>query len=198
VTATREVLAEQRRIALDEMRDLAKIGLDWTVVGRVLAYGSPSSQTISPFTDDSFAEPPEVEVDGDQMGNDWSSIGERNTDSPSITGTASDAASISEFGLLDRVVQADGLLDTSSADADAAGRLALTKDPLAVVTSGTLDRSAAVSILSLLPGVLVPVQLAATCWPVAGTYRLQSISVSVDEMAVEKIDVAFAPVGEET
>jgi hypothetical protein len=197
VTATRAVLAVDSRLAGGEIAELARTGLDWTVVARSLAYGAPSTVLSGVLADDSLAATPQVVLDGSQTATTWNVTGPRGENGPTLTGTASSSGAIAEFGIVDGVAQEDRLADQASADANAANRLALTADVVAVIQEAVLRAASPIPLDQLVPGRLVDIGLRETCVPVQGRYRLQQVDVEAGGDGREKVKISVAPLGQQ-
>ena len=201
VTGDREVLPEQNRIAGDELRELSRTGVDWTVVDRVqyvAAEEIPTPTVLGPLIPEHFVEPPDVEVDGTVMANDWVVAGSGGgAEGDEITGVASQPAGGAE-GLLESVASESAILDVTSADEAAATRLARSADPPVFIRDAKVAQTAPVAMADLIPGARVRIALGARCIPVDVTQRLTSVQVEVaknGEAVSEQVTLSFEPLG---
>lgn len=192
-----KVLTVQHRIAGPTLRDLAKIGVDWTAIGRRVLAGGVVIPTdpIGTFTDDHFVQPPVVVESGADKANRWVVAGSGGgAAGDAIYGVAGDGASQHDNGLLESVASVSTVQDYDGAVAAARTRVALTKEVLSV-QSAILDASAPFPIDTLIPGAACELALSETCIPVSGPHRLQSVSVSAGADGTEQVTVVFQPEG---
>lgn len=192
-----KVLAAQHQIAGQPLRDISKIGVDWTAIGRrVLAGGLVvPTDPIGTFTDDHFIQPPIVIESGTEKANRWVVTGSGGgAAGDAIYGIGQDAASRDENGLLESVASVSTVQDYDGAVAAAKTRVALTKEILSV-QSAILDQSAPFPIETLIPGAACELALNETCIPAHGRYRLQNVSVTAGTDGTEQVTVVFQPEG---
>lgn len=201
-TGDREVLAAQNRIAGDELRELGRTGVDWTVVDRVQHVAAPEIPTprvLGPLIAEHFQTPPDVEVDGTVMANDWVVAGAGGgAEGDEVVGTASQPPAGGE-GLLESVASESAILDVGSADEAAAGRLARSADPPVFIREAVLVPEAPVGIEELIPGVRARISLPDRAVPVDVTQRITSVQVEVTKSAgavAEQITVGLEPLGQ--
>lgn len=221
VTADRLYTEDMHSIASDAIAELARTGLDWTCIDRVMSGGPtlaqppafPGATPIPTLIDESFALAPTVTRDGSIMGNAWRSLGMAVPPSttplmgeygPAYPATvdhiaqdaAPDYAALeAQFGRIDRVVNETKILDQASINQNAATRYDLTKRPVDVIDSGKLLPSAGITIDQLTPGSLQNLHLSRACVQIAAVYRLKSLSVTAASDGSEEVDGAWEPVG---
>lgn len=199
VLGDREVLPEQNRLAGDELRELGRTGVDWTVVDRVqyVAADEIPAASIGPFIDSHFQTPPDVEVDGTVQANDWVVAGSGGgADGDEVVGTAS--IPFGPEGLLESVASESAILDAPSADAAAASRLARSAVSPVFIREGVLTPEAPVSMAQLIPGARARISLRERCLTVDATQRLVSVGVEVSRSGgavTEQVTVGFEPLG---
>jgi hypothetical protein len=197
VIGQRSVLAAAHQIAGPLVRELGQSGVPWTVVKRTLLYGLPVTppDPVALLIDDSYVDQPDVSV-LDMGANDvvvaGTSTGEAGD---SLYGYARDAASQSEYGLLDQVFRESLILDPTSAQARASSDLDLLHEPPTVINGGTLTPFAPVLIDDLIPGVQIDNRLLTSLFPVAGPFRLTKLDVQAGNDGSEQVAVTFQPVG---
>jgi hypothetical protein len=198
ILGDRQVLADQHLLAGDQIGELARTGIDWTVVDRyMLAGGLVVPQTPS-FTlvDEHFAKNPASVKDGSYAATSWGVIGGQDSLGNAVYGEAGGVDPA--YGLIERVANEDTILDNSSATFAAAGRLQLTKGAPGIVTAGVLSPDAPINLLNLVAGTRCKVRLQRNCVAVDGDYRLAQIDVSANEAGAEEVKVSFQPVGVDT
>jgi hypothetical protein len=199
VTADREILPEQHRVSAEEMRELGRTGIDWTVVDRTMIAGPEEIDVppIATLTDEHFAEVPEVEVDGLQQANRIVVTGAGGgAEGDEIVGDA--VATPGAEGLLEGVANEPAILDDTSALAAADSRLERQRVPQVIVTGGRLVPEAPVEIDALVPGAQVRVGLSGTCVPVRQTVRLSALRVTAaagDDGVTEQVSLELQPLG---
>lgn len=200
VTGDRSVLALQHMIAGDQLDELSRTGVDWTTIDRSVFVGG----TVTPYPlpptgrlvliDDSFQTPPRVTTDGMQMATDWVVRGAGGGDGPDpVFGEAGGLSAT--FGLVDRVETNEEILDSPSAAAQAASRLALTGGGATVVSEGILSPDAGVTIDQLVPGLPVELRLVNPCLQILVDYRLASVKVTAGATQDEQVTLSFQPLG---
>ena len=199
VLGTRTALAAQHLLAMDQLGELARTGIDWTVIDRFMLAGGIVLPSTPSFTlvDEHFATNPQSLKDGSNSATYWGVVGAgSSTDGDLIYG---DVGGVDpNYGLIERVAREDAIADAGSAIFAAQGRLDLTRGAPGIITAGTLSPDAPVDLLSLLAGTRCTVKLQQNVVPVDGDYRLASIDVSVDEKQAEAVKVSFQPVGIDT
>lgn len=175
----------------DVIRDLARIGLDYTAVGTRVILGNPIE--YGPFVtlqDTDFQVDVDLEEAGLQAATKWYVLG---------NGVAGAAGGIDPYyGLIERIVSEDTITDVTSANTAASGRLAASNPaPLFVnVPDGArLSPKAPVLINQLIPGTLFRVRLRELCRDVSTVKRLTSLKVVVSNTLDESVQVTLAPIG---
>lgn len=200
VDGVRQVLALQHQMAGQQLRDLARIGVDWTVVGRdVLAGGLViPTEPIGTLTDEHFVSRPTVNRDGSEKANLWVVRGSGGTDlGDAIYGTAEDTTAATLDGLLESVATDSTILDSDSATAGAQSRVEITADIL-LVENAILAPSAPVTVSELVPGSLCDLRLGDPCYPASGRFRLQKVEGTAQASdGSEAITIVFQPPGTE-
>jgi hypothetical protein len=162
---------------LDELNELGRTGVDWTVIGRRIAvFPELSSATLLTLRQDDFMDELRVTEDGMNAATYAQVRG---------SGVVGSFGGESEFyGLLERAVAEDNILDQDTADRRAEAIVeAGSPVPLYITTAGQsrLACTAPVSINELVPGVRVTITLAAgeVCREVSTTMRLIGVDVDV-------------------
>lgn len=195
----RSVVAGSYRRAADEMRELARSGLDFTMVGRSMLVGGLEVPTpaIGPFLVEHFAAPgPRRVLDGVDAGSETVVVGK----SSSVTGAplVGVAGGIDPaMGLLQDVTSETSIEDQTSIDAAAETRHDLLATAPEFVT-GALIAEAPVDFAELVPGARSDLRLALFALDVVGIYRLQDVAVSVSvsgDTVTESVGVRFVTLG---
>lgn len=196
VKGDRQVYAAQHLVAYDQLSELARTGIDWTVIDRYMLAGGLVlvNDPIATLVDEHFAVNPASAKDGTNASTYWGVSGGGSTELGDVVYGAAGGID-SDYGLIERLVREDSILDSGSAAAQAASRLSLTRGSPPVISKGTLAPGAPLDLGPLVAGSPVVVKLSQNCVPVNGTYRLSQIDVSVSENAAEKVDVSFQPLG---
>jgi hypothetical protein len=201
VTGTMTLLELQHLVAGPKIRDLSRIGVDWTTVGRdVLAGGAAvPTESIGTFLDEHFVRSEgkgaTPKLDGTQQTNAWLVRGQGGGSAgDTVFGYDGDPAAAALDGLLESVATVSTIQDGDSALAAAQTRLALTSDVL-TLESAILSPDAPFTIDQLVPGALCELALDSTCIPVTGPYRLQKVTVTASAPDGEVVTLAFQPVG---
>lgn len=197
VTGTRTVKAKEYRVALTEIDDIVRSGLDWSVVDRTMTLGdfllAPPVATIF-LADTHFSSTPAVSVDGN-MGTRWAVLGGGGgVDGPGIIGTTRFNPE-TVYGVHERTVTDAQILTQKQANQAAEQYRGLLGRPSAVVAGGTLDPSAPVSVDQLIPGALLNLGLSESCRTVGGVYRLRKVTGKHDATS-DSIAIECEPAGD--
>lgn len=196
VEGHRKVFAATYRRAADEIREMARTGLDFTAVGRTIYFGGEEIITdpLMTLTDSSF-EVSELDIDGLSAATEVIVLGENGTTSSApVTGRA---GGVGIPGLLQQMYYEAAILDNSSAEDAAEGRLQLLSRP-PLMPSGRLLEDAAILFQDLIPGASVDVAIEVGVRQVVDTFRLLAVNVSVavtDSGTTESITVGLEPPG---
>lgn len=193
VIGSRSVLATELRRAADELRELARSGIDWTMVGRTMQVGGEEVpvSTLPPITADLLTDV-KATVRGLSAATHVFVVGSAGADAGEpIVGEA--GGTDATFGLLQSVFSESSIEDSNSARYAAINHLDLLELPPLYI-EGDLDPSVAIGIDELIPGALVDVVMDVGCRRVDETFRLLTVDVS-DGVGGETVHVSFAPAG---
>lgn len=175
----------------DVLRELARLGLDYTALGTRIILGNPIE--YGPFvtlTDEDFQVDVDLEEAGLQAATKWYVLG---------SGVDGVAGGIDPYyGLLERIVSEDTIIDVGTANTAAAGRLSASNPaPLFInVPDGArLSPNAPVLINQLVPGTLFRVRLRELCRDVSTVKRLTGIKVVVSNTLDESVQISLSPTG---
>jgi len=194
VLGDREVQAKAGRRAADELRELARSGLDMTMIGRRMIAGGtviPTANLGTLGTDD-FDEH-ELSVDGLQTETEAVVIG---APLNVIGGTvrASAGGVDPDRGLVQGADVESTILDVASAQALADSRLALLEDSPSFFSARILPH-APVGFEDLIPGATVDLRVQLMCRPLEGDHRLMDVDVSVNDQGFEDVHATFSSIG---
>lgn len=197
VLATRSYRGGNYLLAGPELREVTKSGVDWTFVVRTARVGGlvvPATPIVL-LQDEHLAAFPKVAEDGSVGGNRQTFVGAGGGDQDSpVVGQAADAASVAAYGLVDEVTSQDRILDSNSATAAAANRLALVSEPAIILSEVVLNQTAPILLELLVPGAVVGVAFDSTPIPVSGQFRIQKVAVTVAGEG-ELVTLALQPLG---
>lgn len=177
VTGTRSIRADAYRRAADELRELARSGLDYTAYGRTVRAGGavvPASDLGMLLTE--HFNQPKLVVHGLLATTRAVVIGGRTSTGTPIVGEA--GGGNDQLGLLEQVATESSILDAASCNAAAATRVDLLEAP--DYMTGQLLAGAPVAFRDLVPGATADLRVAAMCRAAVGTYRLLALDVSAD------------------
>jgi hypothetical protein len=198
VQGTRTILGTQHQMAGLELRDLANIGIDWTLIVREVMAGGAIVPTapLDVFLDEHFTQPPAANLDGTSQANNWVIRGAGGgTAGDTIYGESSDAAAAVLDGILESVDTVTTIESNEAALGAAQTRVALTAAVVGA-ENAPLAPSAPFPITVLVPGALCPLALQETCIPIFGSYRLQGIDVVANgQDGTETVTPIFQPEG---
>lgn len=188
--ATRQYSRRDARRTADLLRELARSGLEWTAVGRVVHVGPRASDSTLPVLVDEHADFPEFDGDGVSWSTEDTVIGGRVGDGQVV---ATVGGTNADLGLLQTTHQEPEIRDRDSAAAAAARNVALRASPL----STGLDPEAPVDFADLVPGSRWPLRLLVGVREVHDSAVLASVSVTVrsgDQGVAEDVRVVLAGV----
>lgn len=189
IRGERYYMPDEPRYILDELNELSRTGIDYTVVGRrIVVFPELSSDTLPMLRQDDFLDELRVAEDG-LSGATYAQVR-----GAGVIGTfgGSDAF----YGLLERATVEDNILDQDTADLRAEAIVkAGNPIPIYITTPGQsrLACTAPIGINDLVPGMLVPVTLAEgeVCRAVSTLMRIISMDVTVVER-VETVNIELA------
>lgn len=168
---------DEPKYVLDELNELARTGIDYTVIGRRIAvFPELSTNSLPVLRQDDFLDELRVVEDG---------LGGATYAQVRGSGVTGHFGGTSEFyGLLERAAIEDNILDETTANLRAEAIVeAGNPVPLYVSTPGVarLACTAPVGINQLVPGIRVPVTLdvGEVCRSVSTTMRLLTVDVNV-------------------
>jgi hypothetical protein len=193
VTGSRAVVAAERKRAADELREVARSGVDFTAVGRQIRVGpEPSSAEPLLLPDDAFgaAEAPE---DGLAAATHYRVLAGFTADG-TIEGVA-ELPSFARTGLLEHVESDPSITDERSANLSADARLQRAAVS-ARTFAGTLTDRAPVEFDELVPGRLCDLRVALACRDVVDVFRLADVTVTASAQPgsqSESVSVTFLP-----
>lgn len=204
ITGQRQIDFLDHKTAGPEMREVAKIGIDWTMNGPVCVAGGrtiPTAQ-LPVITDQHLRADPDVSDDGIVKVNRQVITGQQPQDAitgqfisgPRVFGEANDLTRRARDGLIEMNTQDDRAIDATSCASGAASTLALVGDGAGIVSSLALGPNAPMTIDQLVPGALVDVELTRPAIGVSGIYRIQKVSVAVST-AGEVVTLDVQPIG---
>lgn len=182
----------------DHLRDLAQTGLDYTAIGeRILLLPEDWTEKVGSLTDEDFPDGLAITEEGSTLATRWVVHGkdDDNEDPHEITGTAGGIDPY--YGLIERVIVEDSILDQGSAIAAARSRLrASTPAPTYIDTSQqtTLSPDAAVDVPQLVPGWCLDITTTQTCRRLTQTFKIVGVRVT-ERGSGESVSVQLAPTG---
>lgn len=194
VDGTRENIGATSRQAGDELRELARSGLDFTMVARVLyiARDLTFPDTFGTFTDEAFDDLT-ITKNGLDAATEFTVYGDPGDDPDDpVRGTWGDVDPV--YGLVQLTDTDQEILDFGSAELAARGRVEFL-NPVPRSIEATFSQIAPVDFNDLRPGIRFPVAAQAGCAELIGEMRLQSLSVTVGEDGSETVTGDLEPVG---
>lgn len=198
ILGTREYLSSKLEYAYDVVQELARTGIDYTMVDDVMVAGSFVIPTppIAYITENALTSLPAISVDGRNQSNvEW--VGSQGGEEGfSLLGTFSSVDAF--YGVLENSSVEDRILDQASIDQAAKTRWDLHHDPQVIGSSLALSPSAPLTREMLVPGAVVACAITETCIPLVGEYRLVSVEFSAEastEGFREGVTVGIEPVG---
>lgn len=187
-----------------EISEVASDRIDWWVILRVVylagyEYVTPEASV----TDSHFASVGAITVSGEQTGNDYIVTGRgRGSSGKEKYGWSGDAELYGDpfpnqsiYGVHQRVVDNEYLHKTEQLY-DKSKELVSRYNRLSTSFSGgAVDPSFPLDIMSIHPGVVLSVDLAETCRPITGNFRVNSLDVTVSEDGDEEVSVEVQRLG---
>lgn len=176
----------------EELKELARTGLDFTALGHRIIIGPETAFARLPqLQDEDFLGELRVLEDGGGAITKAIVIGE---------GVTATAGGVGVCGKITRLVKEDQIKDLTSAQAEADALVAAgTPTPLVLeVPDGVqLSPECPLGIMDLVPGVVMPVASMATCRQVNTDMRLLKLDVEYTQTGGEVVKVSLAPTGVE-
>lgn len=167
------------RRAADELRELARSGIDWTMVRRTMEVGGEEvpTESVADLIDDAF-NALELRIGGGETATEVVVVGGQDPDfETTVFGRVGGIDPL--LGLLQAAVNESSILDQHSAEAAAQTRLDLRESPPFFI-DGELSQLAGVQFPDLVPGAAVDVDMDIGCRAVLGTLRLRAVNVTVE------------------
>jgi hypothetical protein len=203
--ADRAVKGAAHRYAFDEMTELATTGVDWTTVVEWLHAGIKDATIESPVYQLDYSDLQNVPLisknGGEAMGTRWLVAGAGGGENGDVVvGDATDSAAQQKYGLIERRVDEETILENGSAQKNAVARLKRGKRPENRVQGFQLIQGSDIGNDILVPGRLFELELDSLCAPVSGRMRLQRSSWSwapVDDATVLTRELTFLDQGDE-
>lgn len=192
--ASREVKATDHVRAADEMREVARSGVDWTMRGRELSFhGELTAPSFDLITQD-FVEP-SIPTPGSEMATEVIVQGTDPDGNVPIFGVAGGVHH--RRGLIQVVIDDESIKDTHSAKQAAKAYWEQLSSPPRIV-EGVLRQDANVEMDDLVCGRVGSVDVEAGCRRVDEDMRLVQVSVSVqvgNDGKTESVTPSFVPLG---
>lgn len=191
--------ASQHQYVLDALRELARTGIDWTMLNRRLIVGGVEipQTTIPQLTVNHFADNPEVVRSGLDFGTRFHVSGSGRGEAGDTIHAHNDysAALEATYGVVERNASESQIRDYTSARQNSLSRFDLfgRYGPPQYVTGAELNGSAPVDISDLVPGHVFRLAVGPTP-DVTGLFRLSSVSASVGPEH-DWVKVNFEPLG---
>lgn len=193
----------------DEIRDLLKARVDYTVIRRVMLGGDLQSSTVATarFTDSSWITKPKTIIVGlgmaEEVGVGGGNGGYYGWDDDQMWIERPYDAERVKYGLLQSFVPAPEIDDVdtytlpNAVTQRAAELRELKKKPFIYVSGGALAQDAPVTFDQLIPGRHFGINLAKTCRPIQSDYVLTAVNVDFSDEG-ESIAVELVPPGLES
>lgn len=197
VRAAREYVTNPPQIAYDALQELARSGVDYTMIGPTLVAGSfvVPTPSIALLTDQALAQLPSVSILGANFGTQWFVTGDPDANLIAAYGGI-DALS----GLVVRIAAEDTIKDQASLNQNAKSRWELTNGPAVGEVKLVLDQSAPIPMDVCVPGAVIDLRIAETCFPLIGRYRMKAVDVeetNADDGPGETVTITVQPLGTE-
>lgn len=197
VVGDRQVKAAQKRRAADELRELARSGVDWTAYKReILVAGEELPLAPLPLLTNDMVNEPRLLPRGIESASEVSVVGATlpNSDIPA---SGSAGGIDPDIGLVQTTINESSIKDDRSCESAAENWLALLEGVPSYIRLELLP-SAPVRFADLIPGARWPVALSFACRDVEETLRLQEVSVNAtveDSGVTETVSVTLEPLG---
>lgn len=194
VVGTREVLAASFVRAADELRELARDGVDFTMRGRTLRVGGEELTSTEPvlFLLREMVENPVIKPRADETATEWIVKGGGQT---AVYGRA--IAAGTSLPLIEQVSQEFSILDDSSAIHAAQSRIDMVQ-VTPVRFSANLRQSAQIRFSELIPGIRVHPMMQVGAREIDQELRLRYVGVSAtggESGNTENVSVELIPIG---
>lgn len=217
IKGDRDYYAKQYLSASDELDELTRTSVDWTVVNRKMIVGSfeiPAT-TLPTLVQEHLATDPGISIVGGSIGNGWYVIGgdppeeekkptgedkdtaetKNEPDLPKTVGIAIGGTKNRElYGVHDRVVTESSIIDPASARQNAKGRLNVLERPPIVLSQAALVPSAPVTVDQLIPGRAMPIMV----WyprEIRTVSRIKQVKGDYSPDKVNDLTIDLEPIG---
>lgn len=196
VEGDRSVLGITYRRAADEIRELARGGLDFTTVGRTVLFGGKEigAPRLPILTESSF-EISSYRLAGLQSANHWFVFGA--TPTGVTTPLVGEAGGLPNTPIVQLTAQEPSILDIPSATAAAQSRFELLRTAPKMIAGRFLE-TAPIHINDLIPGSIAEIRQQVGFKRVEGEYRLLAVECTADVSdrgVVETVSGVFEPIG---
>lgn len=194
VTGDREVQIVAGRRAADEMRELARSGLDFTMIGRAMVAGGtevPTADLGVLFTD--HFDEHDLTEDGLQTETESVVIGSPLGTTSGPIRAVSGGVDVTR-GLVQNVSSESTIKDETSAQALADSRQALFGTSPKFFTARLLP-VAPVGYEELIPGAVADLRVQLMCRTLEGAHRLMDVKTQVGDDGSEAVHVEFSSLG---
>ena len=194
ILGDREVQVTAGRRAADELRELARSGLDFTMLGRVMLAGGTEIPTadLGVLITEHF-DGHQLDIDGLQTETESVVIGSPadNVGGPIRVSTGGVDA---DRGLVQGLANESTIKDTSSAQALANTRHSLLRVSPRFFRAQLLP-IAPMGFEDLIPGAVAQLRVQLMCRTLEGNHRLMDVDVSVGNNGTESVEVQFSSLG---
>lgn len=192
---TRVTRAAERALAADLMRELARSGVDWTVVGRnILIGGADLAAGLGDLVlVDEAVDKARLTKAGDSTVTQQTIRWQTPVTQAPMLVTVPSALGVARYGILEALDEEPDIADATSAGAAAQGRLdLLSANPRIIACSLTSDAPATVN--QLVPGRRVDFRVSSLPTSATGVSRLQKVSVAATQTG-ETVTLETTPLG---
>lgn len=198
VIGNRDVFAADRPRAADEMRELSRSAVDWTMIARELKAGGEEVPTadLGTFIDDNLLDP-SLTIRGSLAATSIAVIGASSGAAHNpVVGTAGVGVD-PDLGLVETSYSESNILDANSARYAAEAKYEQLRVP-PLYLDATLDPDTGVGFDELIPGARVDVVADIGCKRVNQGFRLLAVAVTAavsDSGETEQVRVTLVPAG---
>ena len=194
VQGERFVSSEDNMFLATMLRELARSGVDYTMVGRNLyVNGVIDRAPVATLTDAHFVGEIKVQKVGKAQANYVVVVGGSTATGGTVRGIAQDPTSIAEMGKLVRVFRESSILDVPSAVTAAEQRLETLLDPIVITmpTGSLISPMAPVTLSQLIPGNVIRINTSATGVSLERDFRIGSLTIHFNGT----VSATFIPIG---
>lgn len=181
VNGDRRILRAQFKTAWNELDELSRTGVDWTVIDRQVTIGNfeLNIEPIGTLTDRSFVELADYTLDGSDLVTDALTIGDGFGEAGATIYGQTIGGDLARYGVHELTYQESTIRDNPSAKRNSRTRWDLNHEPAQLFSGGDLAQECPLEVSDLIPGRAIRLALSESiCDNLAGLFRVAGVTGS--------------------